>query len=147
MRQWNSDKKVYPKNIDWHHFKNADVVIMSDEDLLGFESEIPYIASLVEILILTKGEEGAILYYKNKEWHFPAFPSQIKELTGAGDVFAVAFVLKYAESKDLFESVAYGNVASSLSIEGVGVEQLPRTEDIERRLEIYHQTIKAIQLK
>jgi len=134
MRTWGKDKKVKSKNIDWTRLAKAEVIIMSEEDIVGFEYEIPRIASLVKVLILTRGEYGARLFYENKQTDFPACAAKVVDPTGAGDVFTVTFLLNYIKEKEVHQSVAYANVAASLSIEKMGIAGLPKEEEIQKRL-------------
>ena len=138
MRTWAADKKVKAKNINWDHLAKAEVIIMSEEDIEGYEYEIPRIAALVKVLIITSGEFGAKLFYENKEIDFPAYPTKAIDPTGAGDVFTVAFLLNYVKEKDVFNSVAYANVAASLSVEQIGTTGLPTDEEIQERLVMYN---------
>ena len=55
--------------------------------------------------------------------------------TGAGDVFATAFLLRYQETGDPLEAAAFGSCAASCVVEGLGASQLGDRAEIERRLE------------
>lgn len=48
--------------------------------------------SLVPHSIVTDGPHGAHVRYEGKEFHVPAYACQPKDLTGAGDMFAGAFL-------------------------------------------------------
>ncbi|MCX6115262.1 MAG: adenosine kinase [Proteobacteria bacterium] len=43
-------------------------------------------------VVLTAGARGAYIWWQGEELHVPAFPSQPRDLTGAGDMFAGAFL-------------------------------------------------------
>jgi len=43
-------------------------------------------------LVVTNGPHGAYIRHNGEEAHVPAFPSEPKDLTGAGDMFAGAFL-------------------------------------------------------
>jgi len=43
-------------------------------------------------LVVTNGPHGAYIRHSGEEAHVPAFPSEPKDLTGAGDMFAGAFL-------------------------------------------------------
>ena len=47
---------------------------------------------LVPAAVVTDGEHGAFVRYAGVEAHVPAFPCSPKDLTGAGDMFAGAFL-------------------------------------------------------
>ncbi|QVL30193.1 adenosine kinase [Telmatocola sphagniphila] len=48
--------------------------------------------SLVPNAVLTDGNQGAHFRYNGNEGHVPSFPCEPKDLTGAGDMFAGAFL-------------------------------------------------------
>ena len=81
--------------MDWEKLKDVDVVIMSDADIDGLESAVSNITKNVKILVMTEGVAGATVFYENKKLHFPAFPVKEIDPTGAGDIFATAFLVKY----------------------------------------------------
>ena len=48
--------------------------------------------ALVPNAVVTDGSNGAFVRYGGREHHVPAFPCEPKDLTGAGDMFAGAFL-------------------------------------------------------
>ena len=137
LRQWDERGKVSPKSMDWAQLAAADVVIMSDADIQGFESAIPSIAAAATVLVMTQGAGGAQVFFQNREYHFPAFPVTEVDATGAGDVFATAFLIKYAETRDIDLAAGFAHCAASFVVEGVGIRNLASLEKIEERLEQY----------
>ena len=136
MRQWKSDNKIFPKRIDWEKLSPADVVILSEEDIKGMESEVPEMIEVIDLLIITKGYEGAMVYTKGEEKYFPAYPTTTVDATGAGDVFAVSFLLHFFKTKDVYLSIAFAHAAASISVEGVGIQAIGGIIQINKR---YHQ--------
>lgn len=47
---------------------------------------------LVPNCVVTDGPHGAHVRYEGEEWHIPAFECEPVDLTGAGDMFAGAFL-------------------------------------------------------
>ncbi len=138
LRQWDDQGKVSPKAIDWQQLAPVDIVVMSDADIAGFETAIPEIASCVRILVITQGARGARVFHAGHEYFFPSFPVREVDATGAGDVFATAFVLKYAEKRDVATAIAFAHVAASFVVEGRGIDNLDALEKIQERLKQYH---------
>jgi sugar/nucleoside kinase (ribokinase family) len=98
-----------------------------------------------KVVILKKGEHGAMLFSADGLFVVPAFPTpSVLDPTGAGDSFAGG-ILGYLESDSspppgrLRRAMAYGTVVASLTVEGFGLDRLKRTnrEEIDRRLEQY----------
>ena len=65
-----------------------------------------------------------------------AFPARPVDATGAGDVFAAAFLLHYAENRDPTAACRYANAAAACSIEHVGASSIPTRRQIESRLPV-----------
>ena len=137
LRQWDKDGKVSPKEMDWSQLAQADVVIMSDADIHGFEEAVPLIASYVKVLVMTQGADGAVVFHENKQHHFPSYPVKEVDSTGAGDVFTAAFLVKYAQTKDIAHATGYAHAAASFVVEGIGINNLATLEQIEDRFKKY----------
>lgn len=56
------------------------------------EEAFGQLRGLVPNAVVTDGANGAFVRYHGGEWHIPAFPCQPVDLTGAGDMFAGAFL-------------------------------------------------------
>jgi sugar/nucleoside kinase (ribokinase family) len=54
--------------------------------------------------------------------------------TGAGDVFAASFLMRYHETGDLAEAAAFAACGASCVVEGIAATTLGDRAEIERRL-------------
>lgn len=135
MRRWGRDGMVYSKK--WVPTSDisskVDVMIFSEEDIATFPEVLEDYKSLIKIVILTRGEKGSILYWKGKEFVFSAFKTEEKDPTGAGDVFAAAFLIKYYQTNDLIESSRFANCVASFTVEEKGVLGIPDLNRVIRR--------------
>ena len=85
---------------------------------------------------MTHGHGGATLYRDGSSETFAAIPAAREvDPTGAGDCFATAFAVRYAETASLAAAMDFGLAAGSLSVEGAGIAGIPTRERIEERLE------------
>jgi len=116
MRQWKEDKKVFYKPIDWKLLSQIDFTIISDEDVPNLTDEIKNIQSSISKLIVTKGKNGASLYLDGIEKSYPAHPTKVKDTTGAGDTFAIAFISSYLKSRDFDFAMNYANGLAALCV-------------------------------
>jgi sugar/nucleoside kinase (ribokinase family) len=95
-----------------------------------------------EIVVVKKGEHGAILFAKDWLFFVPGFPlEEVFDPTGAGDSFAGGFVGYLAsqgsmEPADLRRAMVYGSVMGSFAVERFSVGRLIDLPfaDIELRL-------------
>jgi 1D-myo-inositol 3-kinase len=134
MRRWNSDRKVFHQMLDdWSVFQKADMVILSEEDLNFQMDLIPKLAALFNILVVTKGENGADVFSNNNKHTFPSFPTKMIDPTGAGDIFATAFLICFFETKDIAQAANFANAAASFCIEKKGIEGIASREEIVKR--------------
>lgn len=135
MRRWNNKGEVFHKILeDWSIFKKADIVILSDEDINYQMDLIPHLAKLFNILVVTKAENGAEVFYKNNKHTLPAFSTKIVDPTGAGDVFATAFLIRFYETQKVEEAAIFANAAASLCIEKKGIAGIPNRTEILNRI-------------
>ena len=139
LRQWDKQGKVSPVAMDWRQLAAVDIVVMSDADIAGFEAAVPEIAACVRVLVITQGAHGACVFHEGKEHFFSSFPVREVDATGAGDVFATAFILKFAETRDIAAATAFAHVVASFVVEGTGIDNLNAMSRIETRLKQYRQ--------
>ncbi len=84
-------------------------------------------------VIVTLGEQGALLVGEGRVKHFPAVAVKPVDSTAAGDAFNGALACALAEERVLEEAVAFANAAGALSVTRRGAqESLPTREEIER---------------
>lgn len=93
------------------------------------------------IVIIKKGEHGALLFTENLIFSAPAFPlEKVFDPTGAGDTFAGGLMGWIAKTQDLSEknlklAVIYGSTMASLAVEKFsldGIRDLNRERIMER---------------
>jgi len=95
--------------------------IMSLIDAKSFDEVINFSKSLGKIIVLTRGEKGAVAINKDE-----VFECGIKEglkivdLTGAGDLFAAGFLHGHVNNMSLKESLDKGTEMSSKVIQQIG---------------------------
>lgn len=136
MRRWDGDGRVFPK--PWEEAAEvldyARVVVFSEDDVQKDESVIQAYARLARILVITKGARGATVYTQGKARHLPAFETVEIDPTGAGDVFAAAYLIELARSDDPFAAAHFANCVASFVVEKPGIEGIPTLEQVEQRL-------------
>ena len=114
--------------------RHAQVVVVSEEDLGEHHAGMQRLLARAPVCILTQGASGARLRSGGRWQHVPAFPAYEVDATGAGDVFATAFLCAYSQSKDPREAARFASCTASLSVEGEGFSALPTRTQVEARL-------------
>ncbi len=95
--------------------------IMSLIDVKKFDDVINFAKKINKLLVITRGDKGAIAVNKNKVEECSAKKNlQIKDLTGAGDLFAGGFLHGLINNKSIRESLETGTEMSSKVIQIIG---------------------------
>jgi 1D-myo-inositol 3-kinase len=97
---------------------------------------------VVPIVVLTRGWEGVTLFTHDGVRDIPSLPRQEVEPTGAGDVFAAAFLVRYHEVGDPEDACAFAACAASCVVEGVGTSTLGDRTEVLRRMEMRQRLIE-----
>lgn len=133
MRQWDARGHVSPT--PWENMAefltHADVVILSREDVGGNEAFLTDLACRAKLLIVTDGWHGATVYRCGESYPIPPRPTQQVDPTGAGDVFATAFLIRMAETGDPLIAVRFANIVASMSVEGIGMTRIPCRAEVD----------------
>ena len=103
-------------------FKSATEELKPFVDTTDLPSALQKISEYgVEIVIVTKGGEGALLYHQGKVYKIPACkPRGFVDATGAGDVFIGAFLAEYIRRKNVAWCGCVGSASASFIVEGLG---------------------------
>jgi 1D-myo-inositol 3-kinase len=144
LRRWDNDGRVWPT--PWHDAENVlallDTLILSHDDLLPFangnrneaDAILAHWSTIVPMLIATDGRHGASLFRKGVAEHFPAYKTSEVDPTGAGDVFAAAFLTHLHRNGEPELAVDFANCVASFSIEREGILGIPSMEMVQERL-------------
>lgn len=101
----------------------ADIVQVNENELKTISSATDELSEVEEvlsyrpkILIITRGEKGATLYYKDKSGRHSTSEDAIRveaiNQIGCGDVFGAAFFYSYILSRDMQASLRKANIAA-----------------------------------
>jgi len=138
MRQWNESGLVTTK--PWSEAEQVlakvDVLVLSEEDVAGDEALIQQYGRMARIAAVTRGRCGATVFRDGVARDFPAFRVQELDPTGAGDVFAAAFLLRLKETGDPYLAAPFANCAASFVVEGGGTSAIATREQVEERLRV-----------
>ena len=117
--------------------KRVNVLIINDSEarLLAKEANLIKAWKIIhamgaEILIIKKGEHGALLFTEDTIFSAPAYPMEmIYDPTGAGDTFAGGFIGYLHKTQDLSSenmkrAVIYGSAMASFCVEKFSTQGL-----------------------
>jgi sugar/nucleoside kinase (ribokinase family) len=112
----------------------GDVVFVSEEDVQDAADSVAAWQSHVPVVALTRGRGGCTVWDPAGRHDVSAAPVHEADPTGAGDVFAAAFLLYYLETHDVLASARFAAAAGALSVRGEGLEALAGRDEIEALL-------------
>ena len=134
MRQWHENGRILPRA--WAGSESAlaqaDAVVLSVEDVNGDNELIEHMAGQTKMLVVTEGAAGAVLYWNGDRRRFRAPAVKEVDATGAGDIFATAFFVRYLHTRDPWEATRFATLLASHSVERVGLNGIPTSLEIEQ---------------
>jgi sugar/nucleoside kinase (ribokinase family) len=119
-----------------------DVLTINDSEARQLSGEYSLVKAAQKILtmgpkvlVIKKGEHGALLFNKEEVFFAPALPLEdVFDPTGAGDSFAGGFIGYLAKTQDVsFENmkraIIFGSAMASFTVEKFGTERLINLSD------------------
>jgi len=149
LRSLRADGVVEPRKGPALSFlSGCKAVFCSDEDLGGDRAPlIALLRGLAEIVVLTEGARGALLYFGDAVHRVHACPAREVDPTGAGDTFAACFLLELARGERPLEAAGLAAAAASIAVEGGGPTALSSLSSrLPERLAWYRQNVPAPRL-
>jgi len=136
MNWWIENKPRQLKKV----IKNVDILFINESELRQFTNEYNIVKAAkmvkslgVKIVIVKRGEYGAICFYKNRIFVVPGYPlEKVYDPTGAGDSFAggvMGFLASKLKDTTITESllrqaIIFGTVTASFCVEDFGVNRI-----------------------
>lgn len=114
---------------------------LSEEDLGGdttaAAATLDRWARQVRVLAVTRGAQGARVAVDARWFSIDAVPAHQVDGTGAGDIFATAFLIRYDETADPAEAARFATAAASFVVEARGVAGAPSRAEVNARLDAF----------
>ena len=86
------------------------------------------------MIAVTRGWRGLSLLTRDGIEEVAALPRQEVDPTGAGDVFATAFLIRYQETGNPQEAAVFAACAASCVVEGLAASTLGDRDEVVRRI-------------
>jgi sugar/nucleoside kinase (ribokinase family) len=143
LRRWDASGAVSPGSlaVEPQLLPHLRGLVLSRDDLLPFaadpeqkeraETIIATWASQVPLVAVTRGADGADLYADGGPAEsFSGVAAREVDPTGAGDIFAAAFLCWLDRTGDPRVAVDFANHVAACSVERVGVESAPTVGEL-----------------
>jgi 1D-myo-inositol 3-kinase len=130
LRSLEGDRVMHPDFEPEPAWLQGEVVFISEEDVSQ-----PEMAGVWQrrapVVALTRGPRGCTVWDRTGRHDVSAPLVDEVHPTGAGDVFAAAFLLVYEETSDALEAARFAVAAGALSVRGDALETVASREEIE----------------
>jgi len=111
---WRNYKKFLPK---------INVAFLSREDIKNDMNLLKKLAKFSNILVLTEGKNGATVFHQGEIKHFAVKKVKEADPTGAGDVFAAAYLIKFYKTKNPWQAAEFANSVASSSLKDISLNK------------------------
>ncbi len=122
--------------------KQVDILFVNDEEARQLANEMNLLRAARKIwamgpriIVIKKGEHGALLFYEGDIFFAPAYPLEnVVDPTGAGDTFAGGFMGYLATTQNFDHNhlrcaMIYGSTLASFAVEDFSIEKLRTLEE------------------
>jgi len=131
-RAWPSPKGV---------LSHLQALFLSGTDVRGQEAAMTEWVQRVPVAAVTAGARGALLYVNGDRYEVRPRRARQVDATGAGDVFAATWLVRYHASGDPWEAAEAAACAAALAVEGEGWSTVPDAAALEAALAAYRRTL------
>ncbi len=137
MRRWDATGRVYHQA--WEDadaiLPHLGVLVLSLEDIDNDLGRLVPFFQHLSLIVVTEYRDGSTLYQRQPdgqihEVKIPPRPAQEIDPTGAGDIFATAFLIRLQETGDPVQAARFANITASFGVEHIGVGGIPDREQV-----------------
>jgi hypothetical protein len=133
---WNVVYQPHPDLETW--LARIDVLVLSLADVFGDRAALTHFLTSAKLGVETLGPDGCQVYHQGQVTHIPTQPEIEVDPTGAGDIFATAFFIRYHQTRDVIQAAQFANACASLSVRQQGMECIPTLSQVEiHQAEVY----------
>lgn len=122
----------------------VDILIPSKEYALGITGETDAASAAkklydeynARVVVVTCGKDGGVMYDGDSVQTYPAYPANVVDSNGAGDVFHGAFAAALTYGYDYISCCRFASATSALKCEKVGArDAVPSKDEVIKLLE------------
>ena len=137
MRRWQADGRVYHQAWETADaiLPHLGVLVLSLEDIDQDLRRLDPFFQHISLIVVTEYRDGSTIYQRQpdgqiRETKIPPRPANEVDPTGAGDIFATAFLIRLQETGDPVQAARFANITASFGVEHVGVAGIPDREQV-----------------
>jgi sugar/nucleoside kinase (ribokinase family) len=122
-------------------WRGCDVLFVSDEDVGTRSDQVERWIGDVPIVAVTSNRRGARVHDNGRWRSIAAFPANEVDPTGAGDVFATAFLIELHTTDDVASATRFASAAAACAIEEPGIAAIATRDQIEQRMRAHPEVV------
>ena len=108
-----------------------EVELLSLTEMEDFETALEAVAAKVPTLVVTRGPHGAVAVQGDERAGVPAEPiDKVVDTTGAGDLFAAAFLMGQVQGRSLEQSLRMGAICAAEVISHYGARPEAKLDEL-----------------
>ena len=134
MRKWDDTGLI--SQCDWLEagmiLPRTSAAVLSIEDVRFNEKRIEDYVSLAHVLVVTEGAAGSRLYWNGDMRCFKPPKETEVDATGAGDIFATAFFIRYHQTRDAWEAARFATLLAANSVTRRGLKGIPTHSEVQQ---------------
>jgi hypothetical protein len=138
LRRWDENGRVY--RTDWPAaldvLPKAHATVLSVEDVDGDWECIESWSKYARVLVVTQGGEGATIIASGERRHYLAHEIEEVDSTGAGDILAASFFIRYHQTGDPWTACRDAIRLASASVSRSGLYGVPSQSEIKDALDV-----------
>jgi len=140
LRDWDQDGLIKPisfPDLDAGHTPPAGA-FFSLEDIGTDRGQLDRLRDIFPLLVLTLGKEGAELYMDQRMTEIHPQSSTEIDPTGAGDIFAAAFIIeKEIRGKTAYDSACFAAALAAISVTRPGIQGIATSKEIQELQKVH----------
>jgi sugar/nucleoside kinase (ribokinase family) len=136
LRDWDKNGRVFPT--EWpeaaYILEYADAAVLSIEDVQGEEEILEEMLASLRVMVVTEGAAGCRLFWNGDVRRFRPQEKNEVEPTGAGDIFAASFFIRFSQTHDPWEAARFATILAANSVTRVGLLGIPTIDEVHSAL-------------
>jgi len=129
------EKEEYLEYVDILKFNVAELYYLTGKTTLASAESLLRLGP--KIVILTVGQKGSYIFYDKKHAKIPIYEeTKFVDKVGVGDVYTMAFAIKYKETNDPIEAAYFATAAASLCVEDYAEKGIGDLKKVNKRFKI-----------
>jgi sugar/nucleoside kinase (ribokinase family) len=116
----------------------ADIVLLTEEELAMTEAGAAELLHRSKVVVVKRGAAGCQVWTQAGPLDVPGFPVAARDVAGAGDCFAAAFVYGYVSGWSLERAAIFANATGAAKVQKRGTgRQAPTADEVRAVLATY----------